>query len=160
VHDVVADLRDRRPVAQPDAGHGHDPHAGRAELGGVPPCLLTGDMQNRRIIDRQLAEAGTQATTTLESNSMLVLVAHVRTGRWASIMPALFAESLDLTRAVRAVPIRVPEAVRTLGLLPPERKPLPALTTALVDVAQDLRRRLRAQADAALRGEAAVSGRT
>jgi hypothetical protein len=39
-------------------------------------------------------------------------------------------------------------------------EPLPALTTALVDVAQGLRRRLKARADAALRGEAAVSGRT
>jgi DNA-binding transcriptional LysR family regulator len=117
-------------------------------------------MQNRRIIDRQLAEAGTQATTTLESNSMLVLVAHVRTGRWASIMPALFAESLDLTKAVRAVPIRDPDAVRTVGLLVPEREPLPALTTALLEVAQGLRRRLSARTGAAIPGAESVSGRT
>jgi DNA-binding transcriptional LysR family regulator len=118
------------------------PSVAWAELGDVPLCLLTGDMQNRRILDRQLTEAGTQARTTLESNSMLVLVAHVRTGRWASIMPSLLAETLDLGRSVRAIPIRDPDAVHTVGLLVPEREPLPALTSALVELAQALRREL------------------
>ena len=112
------------------------------DLGEVPLCLLTGDMQNRRIIDRQLREAGTQAQTSLESNSMLVLVAHVRTGRWASVMPALLAETLDLGQSVRAVPIREPDAVHTVGLLIPEREPLSALTAALVQEALALQRRL------------------
>ncbi len=109
-----------------------------AELGQVPLCLLTGDMQNRRILDRQLQDAGTEAITTLESNSMLVLVAHVRTGRWASIMPAILAETLDLTASVRAVPIHEPDAVHTVGLVVPEREPLPALTGVLVELATTL----------------------
>jgi DNA-binding transcriptional LysR family regulator len=122
------------------------PLAGRetvtwAELGAVPLCLLTDDMQNRRIIDRRLAEAGTQARTTLESNSMLVLVAHVRTGRWASVMPALLAETLDLTASVRAVRITAPDAVHQVGLLVPERDPLPALTAALYDLARKMGKR-------------------
>lgn len=111
-----------------------------AELGEVPLCLLTDDMQNRRILDRRLMEAGTQARTTLESNSMLVLVAHVRTGRWASIMPALLAETLDLTASVRAVRITEPDAVHQVGLIVPERDPLPALTAALFTLAQKMSR--------------------
>lgn len=116
-----------------------------SELGDVPLCLLTGDMQNRRILDRQLHEAGTHARTTLESNSMMVLIAHVRTGRWASIMPVMLARTLDLTTSVRAIPIRDPDAVHTVGLLVPEREPLPALTAALAELSRGLPGDLRAR---------------
>ena len=37
------------------------------------------------------------STPTLESNSMILLFSHVRTGRWASVMPAKLAETLGLT---------------------------------------------------------------
>jgi DNA-binding transcriptional LysR family regulator len=65
-----------------------------AEVGKVPLCLLTPTMQNRRIIDRLLRSAGVEPSPTLESNSMIVLFAHVRTGQWASIMPAKLADTL------------------------------------------------------------------
>src|SRR5215813_11955423 len=68
-----------------------------AEVGKVPLCLLTPDMQNRRIIEQLLREAGTEVAPTLESDSIVVLFAHVRTGRWASVMPAKLAEVLGLT---------------------------------------------------------------
>jgi len=55
-----------------------------AEVAQVPLCLLTPNMQNRRIIDGLLRSAGGSPQPTLESNSMIVLFAHVRTGRWAS----------------------------------------------------------------------------
>ena len=68
-------------------------------------------MQNRRIIDGLLRGAGGNPQPTLESNSMIVLFAHVRTGRWASVMPAKLAETLGLTETIRAIPIVEPEAV-------------------------------------------------
>ncbi len=61
------------------------------EVGQVPLCLLTPDMQNRRIIDRALRSVGAEATPSLTSNSLLVLYTHVKTGRWASVMPAKLA---------------------------------------------------------------------
>ena len=68
-----------------------------AEVAQVPLCLLTPDMQNRRIIDRLLRGAGGESRPTLESDSMILLFSHVRTGRWASVMPAKLAETLGLT---------------------------------------------------------------
>ena len=59
-----------------------------AEVGKVPLCLLTPDMQNRRIIDRLIKSTGGESRPTLESDSMILLFSHVRTGRWASVMPA------------------------------------------------------------------------
>ena len=69
-----------------------------AEVGKVPLCLLTPDMQNRRIIEQLLRQAGADVAPTLESNSMVVLFAHVRTGKWASVMPAKLAEVLGPDR--------------------------------------------------------------
>jgi DNA-binding transcriptional LysR family regulator len=103
-----------------------------AEVAQVPLCLLTPNMQNRRIIDGLLRGAGGNPQPTLESNSMIVLFAHVRTGRWASVMPAKLAETLGLTETIRAIPIIEPEAVHTIGLVVPAREPMTPLNAALV----------------------------
>jgi DNA-binding transcriptional LysR family regulator len=109
-----------------------------AEVAQVPLCLLTPDMQNRRIIERLLREAGGDPQPTLESNSVVVLFSHVRTGRWASVMPAKLAETLGLTATIRAIPIVAPEAVHTVGLVVPAREPMTPLNAALVAEARGL----------------------
>src|SRR5262249_2740263 len=58
-----------------------------AEIATLPLCFLTQDMQNRRIIDRHLQQAGATASAMLESDSMILLFAHIQTGRWSGIMP-------------------------------------------------------------------------
>jgi DNA-binding transcriptional LysR family regulator len=113
-----------------------------AEVARVPLCLLTPDMQNRRIIDALLRSAGGEAQPTLESNSMIVLFAHVRTGRWASVMPARLAETLGLTATIRAIPIVEPEVAHTIGLVIPLREPMTPLNAALVAEARRLAKAL------------------
>jgi DNA-binding transcriptional LysR family regulator len=103
-----------------------------AEVAKIPLCLLTPDMQNRRIIDGLLHAAGGRPEPTLESNSMIVLVSHVRTGRWASVMPEKIAETLGLTERIRAIPIVEPEATHQIGLVVPQREPMTPLVAALV----------------------------
>jgi len=110
-----------------------------AEVGSIPLCLLTPDMQNRRIIDRRLREAGVEPAPTLQSNSMVVLFSHVRTGRWASVMPAVLAQTMGLTDQVRSIPI-VEADPPTIGLVYPQREPLAPLTAALVTEARRLGR--------------------
>jgi len=109
-----------------------------AEVGQVPLCLLTPDMQNRRIIDGLLRSAGREPSPTLESNSMIVLFAHVRTGKWASIMPVKLADTLGLTDSVRAIPIVEPAATHAVGLVVPHREPMTPLISALVAEARAL----------------------
>jgi DNA-binding transcriptional LysR family regulator len=108
------------------------------EVGRIPLCLLTPDMQNRRIIDRYLRSAGAEPAPTLESDSMLVLFAHVRTGRWASVMPVRLAETLGLTDRVHAIPITGGAPYPTIGLVVPHRDPMTPLTAALVAEARRL----------------------
>ena len=119
-------------LTSPDAPLGNREKVTWAEVGKVPLCLLTPDMQNRRIIDDLLRSAGGNPQPTLESNSVVVLFAHVRTGRWATIMPSKLAETLGLTDTIRAIPIVEPEAVHTIGLVVPAREPMTPLTAALV----------------------------
>ncbi len=113
-----------------------------AEVGKVPLCLLTPDMQNRRIIEQLLRQAGSDVAPTLESDSIIVLFSHVRTGRWASVMPSKLADVLGLTEKVRAIPIVEPAATHSIGLVVPQRNPLTPLINALVTEARLLAQRL------------------
>ena len=127
-----------RLLTSADAPLGNRDTVTWAEVAQVPLCLLTPDMQNRRIIDRLLKSAGGESRPTLESDSMILLFSHVRTGRWSSVMPAKLAETLGLTDTIRAIPITGPEAVQTIGLVVPAREPTTPLTAALVEVASAL----------------------
>lgn len=108
------------------------------EVSTLPLCLLTPDMQNRRIIDQHLAEAGVQVRPTLESNSMIVLFSHIRTGKWSSIMPLNLAETFGFAEPIRAIPIIEPDASHTVGLVVARRDPNTTLVQALLDEAMAL----------------------
>lgn len=115
-----------------DAPLGNRDQVKWAELAQVPLCLLTRDMQTRRIIDGFLQGAHCEANPKLESDSVILLIAQVRTGRWASIMPSKIAEAFGPLDPIRAIPIVAPEAAHTIGLVVPAREPMTPLTTALV----------------------------
>jgi DNA-binding transcriptional LysR family regulator len=110
------------------------------ELAGLDLCLLTRDMQNRRILDRLLARDGAGHPPVLESNSIVTLLAHVRTGQWASILPETLAELAGAAGPVRSIPIVAPEITQTIGLVVPSHDPATPLCNALVEEAS--RRRL------------------
>ncbi len=101
-------------------------------------CLLTADMQNRRIINQHMADAGVSVKPTLESNSMIVLFSHIRTGRWASIMPRNVAESFGFSAEIRMIPISEPEAEHSVGLVAQYREPFTPLVSALLHEARRL----------------------
>ena len=127
-----------RLITAPDGLFGDRDQVTWKEVGQVPLCLLTPDMQNRRIIDRALLAAGTEAQPTLTSNSVIVLYTHVKTGRWASVMPAKLADTLGLSDAVRAIPIIDPLVTYRVGLVIPPRDPMTPLVAALVQIAREV----------------------
>jgi len=127
-----------RLLTAPDAMFGDRDQVTWKEVGQVPLCLLTPDMQNRRIIDRALRSVGAEATPTLTSNSLLVLYTHVKTGRWASVMPAKLAETLGLKDTVRSIPIVDPIVDYSIGMVIPQRDPMTPLIAALVHVAREV----------------------
>jgi len=137
-----------RLVTSADSALGDRAEVTWAEVGGIPLCLLTSDMQNRRIIDRYLRDAGCEPAPTLASDSMIVLFSHVRTGQWASVMPAKLAEVLGLMDTIRVIPIVDPDHDHhpppMVGLVVPQREPMTPLTAALVAEARRVAGAMRA----------------
>ena len=127
-----------RLLTSPDGLFGDRKQVTWDEVGKIPLCLLTPDMQNRRIIDRALLAAGTQAMPTLTSNSIIVLYTHVKTGRWSSVMPAKLADTLGFSDAVRSIPIVDPLVTHGVGLVIPKRDPMTSLVAELVDIAREV----------------------
>jgi DNA-binding transcriptional LysR family regulator len=103
------------------------------EVATQPLCLLTPDMQNRRIIDQQLAEAGVEVRPALESNSMIVLFAHIRTGKWSSIMPFNLGRTFGFGEPIEAIPIVEPDVSHVVGLVAPHREPNTPVVNALIE---------------------------
>ncbi|WP_134681648.1 LysR family transcriptional regulator [Paracoccus ravus] len=103
---------------------------GWAEAAQLPLCLLTPDMQNRRIVTRHLMAAGAEALPRVESTSMLAILAHVATGDWAAILPRALARGLPLPEGVRARDLS--GEGHMVGLVTAPREPHPPLVDALL----------------------------
>lgn len=112
-----------------------------SEVASLPLCLLTPDMQNRRIIDQMLRDTGLSPIPTLVSNSTIVLVSHVRTGKWSSVLPKVVADSLGLPVTVSSIPIVEPDVSHSVGLIVAHREPTTPLVTALLATAREVAKR-------------------
>ena len=105
------------------------------EAAQLPLCLLTGDMQNRRIIDSIFHEVGAEPRPTVETNSISTMFAHVRDGHWSSVMAHAWLHVFDVPAGMRVIPLVQPTTTSTIGLVWPERDPESILARALLDVA-------------------------
>jgi DNA-binding transcriptional LysR family regulator len=99
-------------------------------------CLLTPDMQNRRILDAHFRDAGVHPDPIIETNSTIALYSHLRSGEWSTILPQTIFHLIGEIAEVRAIPLTEPAARHTIGLIAPERDPLPPAVRALLDVVQ------------------------
>jgi len=105
-----------------------------AEVAEQPLCLLTADMQNRRIVNQHLASAGARAAAMVESNSTIALISHVLTGTWASVVPMRLAGMFATGRLV-SIPIVDPEAEHLVGLIAARHDPQTPVLKALLEEA-------------------------
>lgn len=119
------------------------PLAGRAQLGWAEVaaqrlCLLTSDMQNRRIVNALMAAEGEAPAPMVESNSIIALIGHVATGAWACVIPEQMAGLVAGMPGVRAVPIRsaAGATANPVGLIAPHREPHTPVLAALLDAAR------------------------
>jgi DNA-binding transcriptional LysR family regulator len=108
------------------------------DAAALPLCLLSRDMQNRRLIDGHFAAAGVLPTEVAETNTLVGVLSHIRSGRWCGILPRAMLRLIDQGRTLRSLPLHGPHAAHRVGLLYPDRKPLPPLTRALLEVAREL----------------------
>jgi DNA-binding transcriptional LysR family regulator len=107
-----------------------------SELAALPLCLMTRDLQNRRIIDAALQAAGVDVAPIIETDSIIALSTHVRTGTSVSIVPRSTLSMIDMSGTMRAMPIVSPEVTRTIGLVVSERFPVPPIIAWLINDAR------------------------
>jgi DNA-binding transcriptional LysR family regulator len=99
-------------------------------------CLLTPDMQNRRIIDRAFRDANCAPVPRLETNSVINLCANVHLMGLASIIPEYFLEVIGPVSDVRAVPLVNPLVEHSVGLVAVDRDPVSPLVLAAFECAR------------------------
>lgn len=109
-----------------------------AEAGQLPLCLLTPDMQNRRIIDQHLQDAGIAPCVRFESNSMMMLHVHVRSGGWATIAALGAGQRFDPPMGLKVIPLVEPSATHQIGIIVKGQEPQPPLVSALLASARKL----------------------
>ncbi len=109
-----------------------------AEAAGQPLCLLTPNMQNRRIIDRAFRSSNAKPTPRLETNSVINLCANVHLMGLASIVPEYFMEILGPMSDLRAVPLTDPAVEHSVGLVAVDRDPVSPLVLAVFESARGL----------------------
>lgn len=112
-------------------------HVTWAEAAQLPLCLLTPNMQNRRIINKSFHDADCSPEAEIETDSIVNLWAHVKFNGWASIMPEYFQQLFGPESLIRGVRLVEPNAEYEVGLITMSREPLSPIVAALFDVCRE-----------------------
>lgn len=115
----------------------NEPCVSWADAAKQPLCLLTPEMQNRRIIDRAFRAAHAAPIPRLETNSVINLCANVHLMGLASIIPEYFLDVIGPVSDVRAVPLADPMVEHSVGLVALDRDPVSPLVLAAFECARN-----------------------
>jgi DNA-binding transcriptional LysR family regulator len=103
-----------------------------AEAAALPLCLLTPDMQNRRIVDAILQTTGSLPSPVVETNSIAALYTCVREGLGWAVMAHTWPALLGVADELSAIPLTRPDVEQAIGLVWLERDPEPLLVRAAI----------------------------
>lgn len=106
------------------------------ELLARPLCLLHQGMQNRRILDANLAALGHAVRPAATADSYVALLALVETGAFATLMPDSYAPLLPGWASLRQPEPPLPPS--RIGLVVPDRSPLGPLALAALEVGRSI----------------------
>ncbi|HVO55271.1 MAG TPA: LysR family transcriptional regulator [Solirubrobacterales bacterium] len=105
-----------------------------ASLDGASLCLLSPEMQNRRIVEAALERSGAKTRARIESNSISALLSFARAG-WSSIVSETWLSLYGVPEGMRAVSLVAPEVGYTIGIVTRETELLPPVVGALLESA-------------------------
>jgi DNA-binding transcriptional LysR family regulator len=133
---TVALYRERYLLLTPADGlHGAQDSVTWAHAAEEPLCLLSPDMQNRRIVDGIFARAGATPRPVVETNSISTLYAQVRDGNLSAVVAHPWLHQYGIPPGLRAIPLVEPEQTHSIGLVLLDQDPEPLLARALRDSA-------------------------
>ncbi len=110
-----------------------------SDLDGLEICLLSGEMQNRRILDELLREAGSSPKVRLQTNSISALFSFLRAG-WPCVVSQAWLDLYGVPKGMSAMRIEGPEASHEIGLVVPRTGLTPPTVRALLDAVATARR--------------------
>jgi len=93
------------------------------EAASLNLCLLTPDMQNRRIIDGIFRSVGKSPQPVMETNSIFNLCSHAAVAGWVSIVPSQLPGFFGIPNGLKALKLLQPAASRSVGLIMADRQP-------------------------------------
>ena len=94
-------------------------------------CLLTPDMQNRRILDGIFRSVGKAPHPVMETNSIFNLCSHAAVPGWVSIVPSQLPRFFGIPAGLKALRLVDPAASRSVGLIMADRQPQAPLARSL-----------------------------
>ena len=103
-----------------------------SEAAGERLCLLSEDMQNRRILTKLASSIGVTLAPLVVSNSFLGIYSHLRQGGWSSIVPHTFSYIFGGTPDLVAIDLIEPVHTQAVGLVLSNRDPPSPMATALL----------------------------
>jgi len=108
------------------------------ETAKVPLVLLNNSMQNRRIIDKAFKNVGCDVNPQIETNSLMNLAAHVRSGAWSSIVPRECFAFCSEPPGTRMIKIVEPEISHVVGLQIADREFPSVVAESFFNAAEEL----------------------
>jgi DNA-binding transcriptional LysR family regulator len=102
------------------------------EAADTPLCLLTADMQNRRILNGIFAGVDRAPNAHAETNSVMTLCSHIRTGVWSSVLPTNFLWVFGTPPGMIALPLVDPVRTFAIGMAVRRQDPVAPLVDAFV----------------------------
>jgi DNA-binding transcriptional LysR family regulator len=124
-------------LARNAASIGHRQRLTWAEAAELPLCLLTANMQNRRIITAAFRRAMVQPNVVVETDSVFALYSHVQFAEVFTIVPHSMLCLLPPGHELTAVAL-TPELNRAIGLIALEHDPLSPIIAAAWATTQTL----------------------
>ena len=109
-----------------------------SEAAGQALCLLTPDMQNRRIIDRAFRAANSAPIPRIETNSVVNLCSSVHLMGLATVIPEQFLAILGPMSDILTVPLTDPVVEHSIGMVAVDRDPVSPLVLAAFECALHL----------------------
>jgi DNA-binding transcriptional LysR family regulator len=107
------------------------------EAADLPLCLLTRNMQNRRIVDKEFRRAGVSPRVVVETDSVFALYSNVRCARMYSIMPHSLLTLFEMREELTAIPL-TPELNRGIGLVTLDNNPTSPIVSAVWSISSQL----------------------
>lgn len=109
-----------------------------AEAGSAPLCLLTSDMQNRRIIDGYLADAGVTVRPVVECDTVSAIYAHIDAMGLSSVIPHTWLHGPSRHAGMRVLRLPRPRRDFHVGFVLADHHRSSGLVRAFVEIAGEI----------------------